>query len=507
MSAAEQKMISVTVDGEKRLLAVGERLSELATTEIPCGGHGKCGKCKAIVKGEVSPLSDNEKKALSDGEIAAGVRLLCCTFAEGDCEIVHLDRAAGDLVLMQGKTLDRSLDPMFSRYGVALDIGTTTMAARLYGTDGTVLADHGMLNPQSAWGADVISRIEAAMGGDANALARSVRGAINEILEALAKSANISAKEIDTLVVTGNTAMLYLLTETSTEPLSHAPFYVERLFDETLSAEALGLTVLDRDAKVYLPACIAAFVGADTVCALLASDICEAKKTVLLADIGTNGEMALVHGGTLTVCSTAAGPAFEGVGISMGMRGAIGAVDRVKVENGALVAHVIGDAVPVGICGSGLVDAVACLLETEAVDETGYMEDDEAEIAAPVVLTQQDVRMVQLAKSAICAGLCTLVKTANVNMSAVEGLVLAGGFGSYLDVKNAGRIGLIPNELSDKTAVIGNAALDGASMILLDKSARSRAAQIARSARVRELSSDPVFSEFYMMGMMFSDEM
>jgi uncharacterized 2Fe-2S/4Fe-4S cluster protein (DUF4445 family) len=326
------------------------------------------------------------------------------------------------------------------------------------------------------------------------------------MLEALAKSARISAKEIDVMVVTGNTAMLYLLTETSTEPLSHAPFYVERLFDETLSAEALGLTALSDDAKVYLPSCIAAFVGADTVCALLASNICDEDKTVLLADIGTNGEMALVHKGTLTVCSTAAGPAFEGVGISMGMRGAIGAVDRVKVENGALVAHVIGDTTPVGICGSGLVDAVACLLETEAVDETGYMEDDEAEILAPVVLTQQDVRMVQLAKSAICAGLCTLAKTANVDMDDVEGLVLAGGFGSYLDVKNAGRIGLIPNELSDKTAVIGNAALDGATMILLNKDAKARATQIAKSALVRELSSDPVFSEFYMMGMMFSDE-
>ena len=505
MSEADQKMICVTLDGEKRLLAIGEKLSALATTELPCGGHGKCGKCKAIEKGEVSPISDKERQALSDSEIAAGVRLLCCTFAEGDCEIVHLDSTSGDLVLMEGKALDQPLDPLFSRYGVALDIGTTTMAARLYAANGTVLADHGMLNPQSVYGADVISRIEAAMGGDAHPLALAVRGAIDEILTVLAQSAGIPAREIDALVVTGNTAMLYLLTETDVEPLSHAPFHVERLFGEVLRADALGLTALQGDASVYLPACIAAFVGADTVCALLASDICETGKTVLLADIGTNGEMALVHQGTLTVCSTAAGPAFEGVGISMGMRGAIGAIDRVRVENGALVAHVIGEGAPIGICGSGLVDTIACLLETEAVDETGYMEDDEAQIAAPVVLTQQDVRMVQLAKSAICAGLQTLLKTAGVDVSEVESLVLAGGFGSYLDAKNAGRIGLIPAELAQKTAVIGNAALDGASMILLDKSASARADRIAKSAKVKELSADPVFSEFYMMGMMFSD--
>ena len=228
---------------------------------------------------------------------------------------------------------------------------------------------------------------------------------------------------------------MHLLTETDVEPLSRAPFHVERLFGEVLRADALGLTALQGDASVYLPACIAAFVGADTVCALLASDICETGKTVLLADIGTNGEMALVHQGTLTVCSTAAGPAFEGVGISMGMRGAIGAIDRVRVENGALVAHVIGEGAPIGICGSGLVDTIACLLETEMVDETGYMEDDEVQIAAPVVLTQQDVRMVQLAKSAICAGLQTLLKTAGIDVSEVESLVLAGGFGSYLDAK------------------------------------------------------------------------
>jgi uncharacterized 2Fe-2S/4Fe-4S cluster protein (DUF4445 family) len=400
-----------------------------------------------------------------------------------------------------------SLDPAFLHYGAAIDIGTTTVAARLYAADGTLSAEASLLNPQAPFGADVISRMEAAIGGKSAQLAQAIRRGIDRLLLTLAGQAGILPTAIDGAVITGNTAMLYLLTETSTEPLSHAPFRMDRAFGEYLTAETLGLSALASETAVYLAPCISAFVGGDTVSAILATGMCKRTDTVLLADIGTNGEIALWHGGSLSVCSTAAGPAFEGVGISMGMRGTDGAIDRVAIVNGALSAHVLGEGTARGICGSGLVDAVAAMLDLEIIDETGYMEDDEAEILAPVVLTQQDVRMVQLAKSAICAGLCTLAKTANVDMDDVEGLVLAGGFGSYLDVKNAGRIGLIPNELSDKTAVIGNAALDGATMILLNKDAKARASQIAKSALVRELSSDPVFSEFYMMGMMFSDEM
>jgi uncharacterized 2Fe-2S/4Fe-4S cluster protein (DUF4445 family) len=297
--------------------------------------------------------------------------------------------------------------------------------------------------------------------------------------------------------------MLHLLTNTSPEPLSHAPFAAERLFGEILSAKELGLCSLSDNASIYLPPCIAAFVGADTVCAILASGMCGSDNTSLLTDIGTNGEMALLRNGELHVCSTAAGPAFEGVGISMGMRGGVGAIDKVMLQNGMPFAHVIGNVPPVGICGSGLVDAIACLLMNETLDETGYLDDDTVEISDPVVLTQQDIRMVQLAKSAICAGIRTLLHKSQITAADISVFYIAGGFGSYLDIKNAGRIGLIPNELTSKVKVIGNAALTGAAMLLLDKELSDKASAITKNVKVADLATDPFFAEEYMTGMLF----
>jgi len=221
-----------------------------------------------------------------------------------------------------------------------------------------------------------------------------------------------------------------------------------------------------------------------------------------MVDIGTNGEIALSHDGKLTVCSTAAGPAFEGVGISMGMRGETGAVDRVWLDGDELKYHTIGDAEPIGICGSGLVDAAACLLDNEELDETGYLEDDVC-IAGDVVLTAKDIRMLQLAKGAVRAGINTALISASVDVGQLDTLYIAGGFGSYLDIASAARIGLIPLELTDKVKVTGNSALGGASMLLLAPYLRDRCSEIAGSAEVLELSSNPVFTNEYMEQMMF----
>lgn len=296
--------------------------------------------------------------------------------------------------------------------------------------------------------------------------------------------------------------MLHLLTEESVEPLSHAPFEATRLFGETLSASQLSLSCLCPDTSVYLPPCISAFVGADITCAIIATKLCNGD-TSILADIGTNGEMAMWNGNELSVCSTAAGPAFEGVGISMGMRGSEGAIDKVNLINGELYAHVIGDKDAKGICGSGLVDAIACLLDTEEVDESGFMEDDPYVIAAPVSLTQEDVRMVQLAKSAICAGMLTLADMGGLSVSGIGAAYIAGGFGNYLNMANAEKIGLLPRGFADKAQSVGNAALGGASMMLLGKGFKAEADELAKKAVVLELSTNKKFSELYINGMFF----
>ena len=187
----------------------------------------------------------------------------------------------------------------------------------------------------------------------------------------------------------------------------------------------------------------------------------------------------------------------------MGMRGEKGAIDKVEYDGGAFNVHVIGECAPKGICGSGLVDAVASLLKSEILDESGYLEDDEVNICDSVSITQKDIRMVQLAKSAICAGIVTLIKNEKVDYSGISALFVAGGFGSYLNIENAVYIGLIPKELSEKVSVIGNAALTGASMLLLDSTLREKAESLAKMSVTFNLAESDIFSDEYMHGMMF----
>lgn len=505
-----RKTVTVLLNGTPLTCPAGTVLGDLMQAggrgHMPCGGHGKCGKCRVTVVGEVSDPTEDEKRALSPEELAGGIRLSCRVTVWGDCAVTTAEQGRGQIVThgafpasMSGKTYD----PAWSGYGVAIDIGTTTLAARLYDREGKLLSETSRLNPQSAWGADVISRMEAAMAGNAGKIAQITRRALDGMLTELADAAEVEASDIGAVVITGNTVMLHLLTETNVEPLTHAPFAAERLFGEVLTAKELGLTALSSDAPVYLPPCIAAFIGSDTVTATLASDLREIPETALLCDIGTNGEMVLWHEGTLYACSTAAGPAFEGAGISMGMSGRVGAIDRVWVRDGAIQAHVIGEGDPVGLCGSGLVDAVAALLDTELLDETGYLEDDPVCITEPVTIIQEDIRAVQLAKSAIHAGMRTLIHTARLDCDDVATLYIAGGFGSYLDVRNAGKIGLLPEELTDRVTVLGNAALTGAAMLLLCEDLRAVCERLARETRVVELATNPVFVSEYMERMMF----
>jgi len=390
-------------------------------------------------------------------------------------------------------------------YFLAVDLGTTTVAAALISPEGEIIAEAGKASSQRSYGEDVISRIEASMNGSTKLLSDLICTAVDDMVQELAAACGIDAAEIDALCITGNTAMLYLLTARDPTALSRAPFVADRLFGEQIAAEVIGLSALAPDTPVLLPPCISAFVGADTVCALLSTSLCEGPESALMVDIGTNGEIALWHKDKLTVCSTAAGPAFEGAGISMGMRGELGAIDRVNLYGDKLIAHVIGEVPPKGICGSGLIDAVACLLELELVDETGYMEHEQEIIAGPVRLSAEDIRMLQLAKSAICAGVTTALKLENITPEQLKSIFVAGGFGRYLSPESAARIGLLPRVLCKKMKTVGNAALDGAAMLLLRRDALAKAQRLAKSATVLELSTSAAFADHYMSGMLLEE--
>ena len=497
------KPITVLVNGEALSLAKGAKLSEAISIEHPCGGHGKCGKCKVVATGELSDITDTERALLTDEELSLGVRLACLTRALGNC-VVSYDSECSRAVIAEGGDSPRiEISPMFKEYGAVIDLGTTTIAARLYNKRGELLSSSSCLNSQISRGADVISRIESALGGDAERLAVAVRGDVDRTICELAERAEVSRSEIDAVVITGNTAMLTLLTGEDAEPLSRSPFLAKRLFGETVDCDDLGLKSLVGGTRVYFPPCVSAFVGADLISAVLATELYK-QPLAMLVDIGTNGEMALFRDGKLTVCSTAAGPAFEGVGISCGMRSESGAIDSVTYTDGRPEVQVIGGGAATGICGSGLVDAVAYLLEVGRLDESGLLETSPMPISDSVTLSQKDIRMLQLSKSAICAGLTTLARSTVGSTDKVPVIYVAGGFGSYLDKENAAKIGLIPADLSRVAVSVGNAALVGASMLLLNSALLPVATELARSAALLDLSTNRLFIDSYVEGMYFT---
>ena len=367
--AAEET--DVTVKGRILRAAKGTTLGELLKKEglaMPCAGMGRCGKCRVRAEGRLSEPDAVEQQKLSAKELSGNIRLACRTVILGPCQVEweterDMEIRLGDRASFGGG------EPLFDRLGAAVDVGTTTLAAQLYGENG-LLAQTGLENPQKAYGADVISRVERSLAGEGEALKKAVCGGIGTLLRELAAHAGVSAEQIDTLVITGNTSMLYLLTGRSPECLSHAPFQADWLAGEWTDGKALGLPC--PDARVYFPPCISAFVGADITCAMLHTGLGESAEPELLADIGTNGEIVLNQGRELFCCSTAAGPAFEGAGLSCGMPGKEGAIFRVEWKDGHLESSVIGGGPAKGICGSGVVDAVSCLLQSGRLDENRF---------------------------------------------------------------------------------------------------------------------------------------
>ena len=298
--------------------------------------------------------------------------------------------------------------------------------------------------------------------------------------------------------------MLYLLRGYDVRDIALAPFQARHLFGESVPARELGLD-WGADCQVYLPPCLSAYVGADITCGLLACDILHASSPALLADVGTNGEMALLSDGAIYCCATAAGPAFEGVGISCGSAAVTGAIDAVTVENNALRCHVIGGGTARSLCGSGLLDAVAALRRLELVEDSGYMEDDSLPLTGSVSLLRRDIRSFQLAKATVCAGVDTLLRAAGRAASEVETVWLAGGFGCKLSPASAGAVGLLPRQLIPAVRPSGNTAAMGAALLLCSRRFEAETVSIAAAARLVDLSTSPVFQQRFVEDMTLSE--
>ena len=462
--------ISVPVEAGTSLLSA--QIAAGLRPDAPCGGKGTCGKCKVGLEGK---------------------EVLACQSVVDRDMTVFTEAEEKVTILTSGVAAGTKPDEEFD-YVLAFDIGTTTVVCYLLdGHTGDLLAQESCMNPQSQFGADVISRIQHALDGNGEILSRCIRNTLVELTEKVCKNVDIRLEAVGTATIVGNTAMHHLLLNIDPKPLVTPP-YMPAVFE-----------AMEKEKARILPN-IAGFVGGDTVGCMVSTRFDLQEELTLLIDIGTNGEMVLGNKERRIACSTAAGPAFEGAKISCGMRGAEGAVDHVRLENGEIKYHVIGETKPKGLCGSGLLDLVAVLLDTEILDESGYLEGKEYTLCENVTLTQKDIREVQLAKAAIRAGIELLAEHLDVQVADIRKVYLAGAFGNYMNPVSACRIGMIPPVLLDKIQPIGNAAGEGAKLCALSRDEFTYSRKLAKETEFLELASLPNFQDCYVDALEFAEE-
>jgi len=468
--------------------------------EFPCGGHGRCKGCRVRVLEGSLPVTPAQERMLSPEEREAGWRLSCQCRADGD---LTLELAQWEAQIL-ADTSSFAFSPA-NGFGIAVDIGSTTLVAQLLDlTRGEVLAVRSALNTQARFGADIMSRVAYAMepGGHAK-LVSVLRTQVGKMVSELLEASPVPASPLTDIVLVGNSVMHHLFCALDVSPFSHYPFESGTLAQKDFTARELGWETPGNPRVRFLP-CIGGFVGSDILAGIFATGLHESSDPLVLVDLGTNGEIVVGNRDRIICASTAAGPAFEGARIYMGMRAATGAVSAVSVEEGMLVCHVLGNVPPRGICGSGLVDAVASALELGRIKPGGRFVDGAPSLmlCPPVKISQTDIRELQLAKGAIAAGIRLLIREFGISRDDVARVLLAGAFGNYVDTGSARRIGLLPFA-SDQIHPSGNTALLGAKMALFIPP--DRLDTLARSIQHVSLSELEGFQDTYVEEMLFPD--
>jgi uncharacterized 2Fe-2S/4Fe-4S cluster protein (DUF4445 family) len=468
--------------------------------EFPCGGVGRCRRCRVrVLEGEVG-VDPVEEAQLSPEELARGWRLACRIEPTSDLTLEVAAWAAP--ILADDTPFDFRPRP---GHGIAVDCGTTTLVAQLLDLEtGRVLGVESALNPQGRHGADVMTRIEHALGpGGASGLTELIRDGIAGLVTRLVDGTPAGRVEVEEIVVVGNTTMHHLFSGLDITPLSHTPFDSPLLAETSFESGDLGWSVPGGPLVRFL-ACGGGFVGSDVLAGALATQLHQRERLTMLVDLGTNGEIVLGNREGLLCASTAAGPAFEGGRIRMGMQATSGAISEVSVHGGELACRVIGRREPRGICGSGLVDAVAAALDLDLVAPNGRLKGGHPlELEPPVKLWQSDIRELQLAKAAVAAGVRILLDRWGAAGEDVDAVYLGGAFGNYVSRGSARRIGLIdfPEE---RVNAAGNTALLGAKLELVaDGTGAPDVDDMARSVEHVALAADPAFQDVFVEEMRF----
>lgn len=522
--------------------------------EAPCNGGGTCGKCKVRLDGAARAGTHVVgNRNLSREDEAQGWVLLCSTLIDAD---VALDLPGsselGLRILEHGRRIDLPVAPWIGKrhvpardatevlgggevlgedagdtttrtYGVAVDIGSTTVVASLVdlGT-GSQVGSASSLNPQAVHAQDVLSRVKLGSAPDGLALLHGeVMAEIDRLIGVLAFEARIPRRRIYEVVLAGNTCMLHLAAKVDPEPLGRYPYTPTLRGPRHLPARGLGLTISPLGVA-YFPPVVSGFVGADITAGILSTRLAEAKGVTLFVDIGTNGEMVLGRDGALQATSTAAGPAFEGMNIACGMRAARGAIERASLEGGAVAVKTIDDAPAIGLCGSGLLDAVAELAAHGVIEPSGRFTKKrdhlppglQAQFASrdgkpvfhltpEVFLSQGDIRQVQLAKGAVRAGIDILLQRNGLAAADVDRAWIAGSFGYHLTVRSLVDIGLFPPEFDGKVEYVGNTSRTGAEALLTNADSRDTLKRLVSQVDAVELANDENFTQAFVAAMAF----
>ncbi|MCL1975656.1 MAG: ASKHA domain-containing protein [Firmicutes bacterium] len=507
------------------LAAKGDNLYWVLATaglfDAPCGGQGRCAKCKVRFISK-PPLAHKHEQALLNAEhLQAGWRLSCLHEVTRDIEIELVPITADWAKELFGNEMI-FLPPIEKKadvgkgVGVAIDIGTTTLAAVLIElSSGRLLASTASLNSQKAYGQDVISRISyATADGGLQQLQKAVIEDIKYLLYELCKTSGIKPQAISFVTIAANPTMIHLLAGVDPTPLGSAPYSLSLRGPLKFFASQFGLP-LKNEALLYCVPAVAAYVGGDTVSGLIALDMDTSASSQILLDIGTNGEIALSHKGEIYACSTALGPALEGMNISCGMRATNGAVAEVTIQEDKVLYRTIGNLPPLGLAGSGLISAISALINAGLLNQNGRLllrypliqEKGQRylliEESAQLMLTQKDIRQMQLAKAALCAGLETLLKQASCSSKAVDKLWVAGAFGRHLKAQDLLSTGIVPPEFCDKIHYAGNTALYGACLALLSPKARQRAEILAEKIQCIELATLREYQQRFLQAIKF----
>ena len=500
-----------------------------------CGGKEKCGKCKVRVvsmttargvgRGADFPVMEVERRFLTERELAAGVRLACChKCCEADVVVEVADESAG-FAILGSEQEQYETSQVEDGVGIAVDIGTTTLAMAVIDLrDGRCLSETKVMNPQRVYGADVINRIQACNDHGVAVLQKMVFREVEQVVHQVLST----GQTIRRMVVCGNSTMEHIFLGIEPRKISEYPYTCE--FEETQviasrqlfgkwEIEADDICTTDRmdmaDFPVIVLPNIAAFVGGDIVAGLIGTEM-DHRDNQLLIDLGTNGEMALSHGGKIYTTSTAAGPAFEGGNMLCGVASIPGAICRIQMDGDDVQYQTIGASMedagsnnqsgqriihPIGICGSGYIEGISEILTQGLMDETGYMEQD-VEIEGDIRIVPADIRNFQLAKSAVRSGINILCRRAGISFGEIQQIYISGGFGKASNLAALANLKIIPKEFVAKTRLLGNTALEGAIRVLLDNDMDRLSAVKAKRCNV-DLASDPRFNDEYMENMWF----